>query len=220
MNNTLLASINKKAINEFRKDLLQMLRIGIELDKQYAGSNQDVSSYIKKFNSLIDLFNKKYKNLKLKQVKKTDHIDLKLLLNEKSVRDCFENAALKIIGVQSIGTSKFGTAGVSNGGDFSNELEKTKNKLYLTYYNPQAGTTNVFLQYDKKEKKVQLTYDIKEIENYPNPEFQLAAYYALNQPYNKKIDIHDEGATLGFSSLMLHSEKAEYIRKFDPHLTE
>ena len=216
----LLSSIGKKAINDFRKDLMQMLRVGKEIDRQYAGSNQDVSAYMKKFNSLIDLFNKKYKNMKLKAEKKTNEINLKILLNEKSVRDCFENAASKIIGVQSIGTSKFGAAGVSSGDDFSGELEKTKNKLYITYYNPQTGTTNVFLQYDKKEKKIQLVYDMKEIENEPNPEFQLAAYYALNQPYNKKINIHDEGATLGFSSVVSHAEKAEYTRKFDPHLPE
>jgi len=43
MNNTLLGSISKKAINEFRKDLLQMLRIGKEFDKYYAESNQDFS---------------------------------------------------------------------------------------------------------------------------------------------------------------------------------
>ncbi|MDP7244092.1 MAG: hypothetical protein QF568_01985 [Flavobacteriales bacterium] len=220
MNNTLLASIDKKAINTFRKDLLQMLRIGKEMDRYYAESNQDVDIYMKKFNSLVESFNKKYKNIKLKMIKKTNEVDLKILLNEKSVRDCFENAASKIIGVQAIGTSNFGTAIVSDAEAFSNQLEKTKSKLYITYYSPQTGTTNVFLQYDKKEKKVELVYDIKEIENEPSPEFQLAAYYALNQPYNKKINLHDEGATLGFSSLLSHVEKAEYFRKFDPPFTE
>jgi len=220
MNNTLLGSINKKAINEFRKDLLQMLRVGTEIDRYYAESKQDVDVYLKKFNSLIASFNKKYKNLKLKQVKRITEIDLKIFLNENSVRVCFENAVSKIIGVQSIGISKFGTAVVSNPEDFSKELEKAKNKLYITYYNPQTGTSNVFLQYDKKEKKVQLVYDLKEIENEPSPEFQLAAYYALNSEYNKKINIHDEGATLGFQSWMDHAKKAEYFRKFDPHTGE
>ena len=114
MNNTLLASIDKKAINEFRKDLLQMLRIGKGIDRYYAEAQSDLDTYFKKFNSLIDTFNKKYKNLKLKAVKKTNEIDLKILLNEKNVRDCFETAASKIMGVQSIGTSKFGTATVSD----------------------------------------------------------------------------------------------------------
>ena len=220
MNNTLLGSIGKKAINEFKKDLLQMLRIGKEIDRYYAESQPDLDTYLKKFKSLIDSFNKKYKNLKLKQEKKKNEIILKIFLNEKNVRDCFENAATKIIGLQSIGKSKFGTAVVSNPEDFSKELEKAKNKLYITYYNPQTGTTNVFLQYDKKEKKLELVYDLKEIENEPSPEFQLAAYYALNQEYNKKINIHDEGATLGFSHIPSHVEKADWFRKFDPRAGE
>jgi len=220
MNNTLLASIDKKAINTFRKDLLQMLRIGKEIDRYYGEAQSDLDIYLKKFDSLISSFNKKYKNLKLKIVKKTNEIDLKILLNEKNVRDCFENAASKIVGVQSIGISKFGTTIVSDPEAFSKEVEKIKNKLHITYYNPQTGTTNVFLQYDKKEKKVQLAYDIKEIENEPNPEFQLAVYYALNQPFNKKINIHDEGAVLGFTSILSHAEKAEWFRKFDRHTGE
>jgi len=153
-------------------------------------------------------------------LRKTNEIDLKILLNEKNVRDCFENASSKIVGVQSIGTSKFGTTIVSDPEAFSKEVEKIKNKLYITYYNPQTGTTNVFLQYDKKEKKVQLAYDIKEIENEPNPEFQLVAYYALKQPFNKKINIYDEGAVLGFASILSHAEKAEWFRKFDRHTGE
>ena len=220
MSNTLLGSFDKKAINTFRKDLLQMLRIGKEIDRYYAEAQLDLDIYLKKFDSLINSFNKKYKNLKLKIVKKTNEIDLKILLNEKNVRVCFENAASKIIGVQSIGISKFGTTTVSDPEAFSKEVGKIKNKLYIIYYSPQTGTTNVFLQYDKKEKKVQLAYDIKEIENEPNPEFQLAAYYALSQPFNKKINIHDEGAVLGFTSILSHAEKAEWFRKFDRHMSE
>ncbi len=220
MNNTLLGSIDKKAINTFRKDLLQMLRIGQGIDMYYKESNSDLDTYMKKFNSLVESFNKKYKNIQMKVVKKTNEINLKILLNEKSVRECFENAASKIMGVQSIGTSNFGAAIVSNAEAFSSELEKAKSKLYITYYSPQTGSSNVFLQFDKKEKKVELVYELKEIENEPNPEFQLTAYYALNQPYNKKIDLHDEGATLGFSEIPSHVEKADYFRKFDPPFSE
>ena len=220
MNNFLLGSIDKKAISEFRKDLLQMLRLGKWIDRYYAESHQDLDTYLQKFNSLIEMFNKKYKNLKMKLVRKTSETDLKIFLNEKNVKDCFANAASKIIGLQSIGISNFGAAVVSDAEAFSNELEKSKNKLYIAYYDPNTGTSNVFLQYDKKEKKVQLVYDLEEIENEPSAEFQLAAYYALNQPYNKKINLHDEGATLGFSYVSSHVEKAEYFRKFDPHISE
>jgi len=176
--------------------------------------------YIKKFKSLIESFNKKYKNLKLKFEKTTIEINLKILLNEKDIRTCFDNAASKVMGLQSIGTSKFDTALVSNPEEFSAQLKKIKNKLYLTYYNPQTGITNVFLQYIKKDKKIELVYEMKEIENEPSPEFQLSAFYALNKPFDKKIDIYEEGSTLGFSSILSHVEKADYYKKFDPHLTE
>ena len=220
MDNTLLASIDKKAINEFRKDLLQMLGIGQGIDRYYTRSDSDLDIYMKKFNSLVESFNEKYKNIKMKAVKKTNEVELKIFLNEKGVKNCFENAASKIIGLQAIGTSNFGTATISNAEAFANQLEKAKNKLYITYYSPQTGTTNVLLQYDKKEKKVELVYDTKEIENEPNPEFQLVAYYALNQPYNKKINLHDEGVTFGFSWISSHVEKAEYFKKFDPPISE
>jgi len=104
--------------------------------------------------------------------------------------------------------------------NFNTFVNSIKNKLYITYYNPETGTSTVFLQYDKKEKKVQLVYDIEEIENEPSPEFQLAAYYALNQPYTKKINLHDEGGTLGFKSWLNGLEKRKYFDKFDPRAGE
>ena len=218
-NNGLLAGIDKKSINEFRQDLLGMLRVGKEMERYYTESNQDFDSYLKKFNSLIDGFNKKYKGLKLKLAKKTESLELNLLIDEKSVKDAFANSGSKIMGVQSIGASGFGTATVSDPGGFSTELERAKAKLYITYYNPQSGASNVFIQYDQKAKKVQLIYDA-DIENEPSAEFQIAAYYALNQGYNPKIKIKEEAATLGFSSWPDHNVKADYYRKFDTYLTE
>ena len=186
MNNTLLGSIDTKAINTFRKDLLQMLRLGKGIDRYYGESNSELDIYMKKFSSLVGTFNKKYKNIKMKVIKRTDKIELKLVLNEKNLMNFFENAASKIPGLQSIGLSNFDAVMVSNAEEFTKELEKAKSKLYITYYNPQTGTSNIFVQYDKKEKKVELVYDIEEIENEPSPEFQLAAYYALNSHTIKK----------------------------------
>ena len=122
--------------------------------------------------------------------------------------------------MQSIGASNFGAAAVSDAAAFTSELEKAKSKLCITYYSQNAGSSNIFLQYNSKEKKVELFYDLKEIENEPNPEFQLAAYYALNEECNKKIDLGEEGASLGFFSIPTHVEKAELLRRFDPHIGE
>jgi len=215
----LFVSIDKKGINEFRKDLLAILDIAKEMDRLYNEGKDEVDSYMKKFNSLINLFNKKYKNLILKLVKKTTSLELKILLNENNLKDAFANSASKIVGLQSIGTRTFGTAMVSDAANFSSQIEKAKDKLYITYYNPQAGKSTVFLQFDKKAKKVQLVYD-EDIENEPSAEFQIAAFYALNEEYNKKIKLADEAATLGFTLWPNHEVKAKYFRKFDPHLTE
>ncbi|MBI2134457.1 hypothetical protein HYU09_00570 [Candidatus Woesearchaeota archaeon] len=218
-NNGLLAGIDKKSANEFRKDLLGMLRVGKELEKYYAESNQDFDAYLKKFSSLVDSFNRKYKGLKLKLEKKTESLELNILIDEKSVKDSFANSGSKIIGLQSIGANGFGAATVSDPEGLSAELEKTRGRIYISYFNPNTGTSNVFLQLDKKSKKVQLVYDA-DIENEPSAEFQIAAYYALSHGYNKKIKISEEAATLGFSSWPDHNVKSDYYRKFDTYLTE
>ncbi|MBI2522887.1 hypothetical protein HYW19_00705 [Candidatus Woesearchaeota archaeon] len=220
MDSPLLASIDKGAIKTFRKDLLQMLNAAKGMDKYYFEAKHDFHNYLEKFESLVDGFNKKYKGIKLKIAKKTEEMELKILLNEKNVKDCFANSVSKIVGLQAVGASGFGAATISDTAAFSGEVERAKSKLYITYYNPQTGTTNIFLKYDGKEKKVELVYDIEEIQNEPSPEFQLAAYYALSLGYSKKIDLHDEAGTLGFSYIPYPAEKAKFHRKFNPHAGE
>ena len=69
-------------------------------------------------------------------------------------------------------------------------------------------------------RRVETWNPVEEIRNEPSPEFQLAAYYALSKGYNKKIDLHDEAATLGFSYIPYLTEKAGLHRKFDPNTSE
>ena len=220
MDSPLLASIDKGAIKAFRKDLLQMLNAAKGMDKYYFEAKQDFHNYLEKFESLVDGFNRKYKGIKLGIAKKTEEVGLKIFLNEKNVKDCFANSASKIVGLHAIGASGFGAATISDTAGFSDEVEKAKSKLYITYYKPQTGTTNIFLKYDTKEKKIELVYDMEEIQNEPSPEFQLAAYYALSRGYSKKIDLHDEAGTLGFSYTPYPAEKAWFHRKFNPHAGE
>ena len=220
MDSPLLASIDKGAIKTFRKDLLQMLNAAKGMDKYYFEAKQDFHNYLEKFESLVEGFNRKYKGIKLKIVKKTEEMELKIFLNEKNVKDCFANSASKIVGLQAIGASGFGAATISDTAGFSDEAERAKSKLYITYYNPQTGTTNVFLKYDGKEKKVELVYDMEEIQNEPSAEFQFAAYYALSMGYSKKIGLHDEAGTLGFSYTPYPTEKARFHKKFNPRAGE
>ena len=131
MDSPLLASIDKGAIKTFRKDLLQMLSAAKGMDKYYFEAKQDFHNYLKKFESLVEGFNKKYKGIKLKIVKKTEEMELKIFLNEKNVKDCFANSASKIVGLQAIGASGFGAATISDTAAFSGEVERAKSKLYI-----------------------------------------------------------------------------------------
>jgi len=216
----LLAAMNKKAVNDFRKDLLQMLKIGYKLDEGYGKLNLDMSEQIKKFDSLIKSFNKKYKKVSLKMVKSMEKIELKLLLDEAAVKEVFNNAVSKISGLQSIGANSFGRAIISDPDAFSKELDKAKGKLCITFHDPESGTSNVLLKYDKKSRKVELVYELSEIEIDLSPEFQIAVFYALSEEYNKKIKLYEEASMMGFSLWSDHYEKIAYYRKFDPHISE
>ncbi len=220
MESPLLSSFEKKALKEFNRDLAQMLGVAKNIDRYYARSDSNLDFYLDEYSSLVEAFNKKYKGIKLKIFKKTDELNLRLFLNEKSIHGCFANSASKIVGLQSIGRSKFGSVGVSDTASFANEIEKAEDKLYITYYSSETGNTHVFLYYDKKEKKIGIAYDPEEIANEPSPEFQLAAFYALSQGYDKKIDMRGASSRFGFSYIPHHTEKAEYFRKFDPHISE
>ena len=220
MESLLLSTFEKKDISDFRKDLLQILRIAKNADKYYVQSNADLDAYFDKFSSLVEAFNKKYKGIKLKMKIKTNEVDLKMYLSEKSVSNCFANCASKVIGLQAVGSSKFGAAGISDTAAFTNEIERIKEKLYTTYYNPETGHSNVFLHYDSKEKNVEIAYSFDDVSAEQGPEFQIAAFYALREGVNKNIDIQGTGSTLGFSFIPSHAEKAEHFRKFDRHIAE
>jgi hypothetical protein len=209
-------SNSKMPSNDFKNDLDLMIRIKSGLDNAYAESRPDFDIYYKKFKTVIEDFNKKYKGLKLITIKRNTHIDLKIFLNEKSLKDCFESFASKIQGLQSIGTDNFGTAMVSDTAAFTEQLEKMKSKVYLVYYSPQTGRSSLFLSIDKKEKKVQVVYDESIIKE-PSAEFQIVSYYALSKGYDNKISLDD---TFGFSYTPGHNAKQRYYEKFDPHFNE
>ena len=215
----LLANISSKAINEFKKDLFGFLRAAKEIDKSFSKSHSDVDIYLKKFESLIQSFNKKYKNLQLKLIKKTDRIELKMLINEKSAKDAFANSASKILGLQSIGTSNYTDAPMSSTAQFTDEIAKIKDKIYIYYLIQNSGPSKLFLCYDGKAKKTELVYD-DEIETEQSAEFQVAAFYALNDGYNNKMKIDHQASMLGFSLWPGHLTKEKYFTKFDPHFSE
>src|SRR3989338_89236 len=175
----LLGSIETKSITEFRKDLLSILRIANGLSDYHSESSNDLNDYYKKLKSLVGSFNKKYKGLQLELARKSGELTVNIFLDDKGVKDAFANSASQIIGLQSIGSNSFGAASVSERDKFTAELENSKDNLYIAYYNPSAGASNICLRYNKKAKNVQLVYDA-DIEQDSSADFQIAAYYALS----------------------------------------
>lgn len=201
--------------DEFRKDFLQLIRVAYWIDKDYSKSHKLIDKYLPKYKSLIVAFNKKYKNLRLRLIKDIEKFELCIFIKEKNIKDLFSNVASKIEGLKAIGAENFNAAGAENSEKFAKELMNVKDKIYISYHEG-----DIFLEYNEKEKKVELHYEYKEITDEKNPGFVLLAYYALKDGFDNSIKIYEKGAELGFSDLLTETEKNEWLDKFDPRLEE
>jgi hypothetical protein len=218
MASALLASLPRKAISTFRTDLMEMLRIGKELDRYYVSSNQDAKQYLEKFDGLIGHFNDKYKHLILGIRTGTESIDLKLFLDEQSVQAVYEKAASKISGLQSAGKSRAAVS-VADPPAFEQAVKKGT-ELFLGYADPLAGRSTLSLAYNETYKKVELRFSYDDIINESGAEFQVAAFYALHDGYDETIDLCGKATEFGFSEWPHHTSKREYFEQFDPHFGE
>jgi hypothetical protein len=220
INMSLLERYSRSDIAHFKKDIAQVIRVAKEIDRFYGKWEKDMDKYMPKYKKFIGLFNEKYKGVEIKVKIGVEGVKTRFLLKEGSIRDVFDNAASKIIGLKAVGASKFNVVGVTDSDAFLKEVEKGKNKLHLTYYDRELGTRTLFLSYDKKEKKVELHYDPKQIVLDNSPEFEIACFYALKHGINRKIEIYEEGATFGFDDLLSEREKAEWLDKMNPRFLE
>ncbi len=200
---------------EFKKDFLQMIRVGAGIDMCYKKSHKSIDKYFPKYKLLIEGFNKKYKNLRLRLTRDIEKCELNIFIIEKNVKDVFSNVASKINGLKAIGAENFNSAGVENSEKFAQELMNVKTHIYVSY-----SEGNIHLEYNKKEDLVELHYDYEEISNEKNPGFILLAYYALKDGYDKNIKIYEKGAEFGFDDLLTETEKDSWLDKFDPKLEE
>lgn len=220
MTNDILSSYPKSSITIFHKDITQLVRVAEELNRYYGEFHSDLDKDIKKYQEWLKNFNKKYKGITLKVVLNIDSTDTKLLLNEESIFDVFNNAASRIAGMKSAGVKKAERVDISAGDSFMNEVQRGKKQLFLTYFDPDTGNRTIFLMFDEKEKKVEIKYDPNEIIHQTNPEFILACFYALKDGIDKDINLFDEGATFGFQDVLFERDKAKYYRKFHPRFIE
>ncbi len=210
--------LDKKGLNEFKKDFIPFMKITIMIDKYYSSSNGDITKVISNYKKLVSLFNKKYKNISLKVRKTIEDFKLDIFIKEKSVRDIFTKVASKLDGLKSIGAKDFDAALVEETDKFSKEIDKLNDKLFLSYYAPGGGDS-FLLEYDKKRRIIRLNYNFDYITDYNSPEFKLVAYYAVKDGF-KKIKISERIALFSFTGVPKWKDSNNFFDDFKPRLGE
>lgn len=217
----LLAQLNQKDIKHFLKDINQFMRVQYQLEKEYARGQADVTDLIKKYKELIGMANKKYPGIFLKLRRTADSFLLQIFFKkEKNIKDVFTNAASKINGLKAIGTKNLGEADVTNADIFNKKFETVKDIIYISYQTAEFGAQTLILEYNKKQKMVELRYEPENIQNENEPDFKILAYYALIFGYNDKIDIYKKGSQIVMTDLLYYNERKEYLERFDPRFLE
>src|SRR3989344_6877913 len=183
-NDDILAQFNPSDISKFNKELSQILKVGAEIDRYYGKSHHDLDAMLPKFEKLIELFNKKYKGLKLKTRKTVEHCKTRLFVKERDVKQFFADSASKIPGLKAVGRSIPNQVEVSNVEEFARFLDSLLDKIHISYSDPEAGTSTVSAVLDRSEKMLEILYELKEITNENSASFKIAAFYALKEGAN------------------------------------
>ena len=219
-NNDILAEFSPADINHFKKDFMQMIRVGAEIDRHYGEAQHDLDILIPKYEKLVEQFNKKYRGIKIKTKKTIEHFKVRLLVKEKNVKDFFANSASRIHGLKSVGRTNFNQIEISDAEKFAAFLDSLMDKVYISYIDTESGTSTISAVLDAKEKMVEIVYNPVEIMNENSAGFRICAFYALKEGFNKKIEIYGNASTFGFSNLLDEIEKREWYDRFNPGFLE
>lgn len=214
----LLDSISKKDIEVFRKDFLQLMKVTYGMKDYYVKSYPVATKYMPKYKSIIRAFNRKYPGLKLKLIESHD-LDLKIFIKTtKPLKDIFMESASKITGLKSIGSKNFGAAEVSESEKFYTELDEVKKSIYVVYHAEQQSSDMLVL--NKKQKSVEVEYEIEDLLDEHNSNFKICTYYALKDGYKEKMKLFEKSADFGFVSVLSEEENKNTLNKFNPFLHE
>jgi len=219
-NNDLLLEFNTSDIIRFKKDFIQMMKVGIEIDRYYGEVKQDLDILIPKFEKLVEQFNKKYKGIKIKTRKMIDQFKVRVVLKVGNVKDFLAESASKISGLKSVGRTNSNQIDIGDADKFAKFLDSPLDKIHVSYVDYDHGTSSVIAVIDRNEKMVELIYNPVEIINENSAGFKICAFYALRSGWNKKIDIYGDALTFGFANLLDEIEKREWFDKFNPRYLE
>jgi len=211
----IISELDSEDLNEFKKDFAELTRVHSGIDKEYSKLGKDVDKYTKEFKQILNLFNKKYKNLAIRAKQTTEEIKLRIFIREKSVKDVFINVASRLDGLKAVGVSDFGKAKIEETDKFSKELDKVKNKLFISYFEKEAGT--IFLEQSKKGM-VELHCG-EGIGNERSPEFKLCSYYGVKDGAGK-INIYEKLSAMGFTEMPILERVRNFFKKFNPRIEE
>jgi len=213
----IINELGSSDLSEFKKDFIELMRVNSGISSEYSKQSKDIDKKIREFKEIIGLFNKKYSNLELKLKQTPEELKLRIFIKEKSVKDIFTKVASRLNGLKSIGSSAFDKASIEESDKFSKELDKVKNKIFISYYEQEAGSSAVFLESSNKEI-IELHYG-EGIGNDRSPEFKLCAYYAVKAGFDK-INIHEKIASLGFLEMPFFEKARKFLQRFNPKLGE
>ena len=219
-NGDILAEIDSSDISHFKKDFIQMVKVGAEINRYYGEAQHDLDTLIPKYEKLIEKFNKKYKGIKIKTKKTIDAFEVRLFLRVNGIKEFFANSASRIPGLKSIGRTSFSQIDIGNAEKFARFLDSLLDKIYISYLDTESGTSTVVAMFDAKEKMVRLVYNPADIMNEHSAGFKICAFYAMKDGIDKKIEIYGDASTFGFSDLLDDIEKREWFDKFNPRFLE
>ena len=204
---TLLSEINKKDLKGFKSDFKELLRVSLGINKAFK-KLENVEDYLKKLKKVIKLFNKKYSGLKLELNLGLEEVNLKIILNEKEVRAVFDNAS-KIPNLSGLGLNSFN----KNVESIADKSDQIKDKAYISYFDPEKGSSTVYLE--KYKDQVKLVYDEEQVGKEDSAQFILCAYYACKDGVKEDgEDVYSLLASMGFIDLLSGKEFHNWMDKF------
>jgi hypothetical protein len=210
-----LDAADYSGLEAFYTDFSTILKGCHELDRYYQLGKQEADHALPKMRKALAAFNKKYKDLSLTIRRKPSSLELLIMLKDESdMQTFFARSASRIKGISSLGLQSFDEVSVSETEKVEKLIQRMKTRLFMSYADPEVGTTSFMAQ--KKGKVILLTCNWKDLLIRTTPEFKLCSYYALRHPFQRKINVLNYAAVLGFT----HSvglENVDLQDSFEPY---
>ncbi len=210
-----LDTADYSGLETFYTDFSTVLKAAHELDRHYQLGKLSVDSTLPKFRKALAAFNKKYKDISLTMRKKPSSLELLIMLkDEPDMQTFFARSASRIKGILGLGLKAFDEVPVSEADKVEHLLQRMKSKLFMSYADPETGTSSFMAH--KKGKVILLICNWKDLLIRTTPEFRVCSYYALRHPFQRKINVLNHAAALGF----MHTagfENSEMEESFEPY---